>query len=99
MRLSDEHRRIILERTAALIGPDAKVTLFGSRVDDDRRGGDVDLLVEVPRTIDSRVKAEALLAGTLEHALGGRRVDVLLVDPTTEAGPVHLAARAHGVAL
>jgi hypothetical protein len=35
----------------------------------------------------------------LERALGGRKVDLLLVDPTTPLQSVHRIALAHGVPL
>lgn len=99
MRLTDEQRGIIRALTEQVVGADARVVLFGSRVDDSKRGGDIDLLVEVPHQVDSRVLAEARLAARIERALGGRKVDVLLVDATTALQAVHHAARAHGVAI
>ena len=46
MRLKPEQTRLIVGRLRARLGADSQVWLFGSRVDDDRRGGDIDLLVE-----------------------------------------------------
>jgi predicted nucleotidyltransferase len=46
MRLGPEHVSVIRETIAREISPEARVWLFGSRVDDARRGGDVDLYVE-----------------------------------------------------
>ena len=43
MRLSVTQQQCILQATRQNFGDDAKVWLFGSRVDDTRRGGDVDL--------------------------------------------------------
>ncbi|GAB4437396.1 MAG: hypothetical protein OHK0026_02710 [Rhodocyclaceae bacterium] len=47
MRLSEQHRREILRVVHETCGPQARVRLFGSRLDDRRRGGDVELLVRV----------------------------------------------------
>lgn len=55
MRLNAEQQIAIRELTTDLIGPDAHIWLFGSRADDQRRGGDIDLLVEVDRPLDDRV--------------------------------------------
>lgn len=44
MRLNDEEKRVILQAIHS-IDPNAKVYLFGSRVDDSGKGGDIDLLV------------------------------------------------------
>jgi predicted nucleotidyltransferase len=42
MRLSDDQARAIVTATRELAGPRARVRLFGSRLRDDARGGDVD---------------------------------------------------------
>ena len=99
MRVTKEQSEIIKGLTHDLLGDDAHVLLFGSRVDDTKRGGDIDLLVEVSRRLDSAVLTGARLAARIERALGGRKVDVLLVDAATSLQPVHRHARAHGVAL
>ncbi len=99
MRLSDEQRRTIKRLTRELIGDDARVLLFGSRTDDARRGGDIDLLVESPRPLAERFALELQLGARIERALGGQRVDLLLVDPTKALQPVHRAAQATGLPL
>ncbi|MDR6981856.1 putative nucleotidyltransferase [Rheinheimera pacifica] len=39
---------IITREANDIFGPDACVKLFGSRMDDNKRGGDIDLLIELP---------------------------------------------------
>lgn len=46
MRIDEQQARIIKSVVAREFEPDARVWLFGSRADDKRRGGDVDLYVE-----------------------------------------------------
>jgi predicted nucleotidyltransferase len=46
MRLSDAERGAI-RRAIADFDPEAMVYLFGSRTDDTKRGGDIDLLIMV----------------------------------------------------
>lgn len=99
MRLSERERQVIRAKVAELFGPEARVRLFGSRVDDSARGGDIDLLVEVPKPVGNRPAAAARLAAELQLALGDQRIDVVLVDPGTPPAPVHEAARRHGVPL
>lgn len=47
MRLAAEQIDHIISATREMLGPQPRVWLFGSRVDDTRLGGDIDLLVEV----------------------------------------------------
>jgi len=44
LRLKDEEKRVILQAIHS-VDPHARVYLFGSRVDDSGKGGDIDLLV------------------------------------------------------
>lgn len=99
MRITPTQRELIVQATRELVGPRARVRLFGSRVDDSLRGGDIDLLVESPVALTARLQTQLRLGARLERTLGGRRIDVLVIDPDTERLPVHEAALATGVEL
>ena len=73
--------------------------LFGARLEDQARGGDIDLLVEVPDPVDQAACLAARITASLQRALGDRKVDVLLVHPHTQPQPVHLEAQRQGVLL
>ncbi|WP_422136925.1 MULTISPECIES: nucleotidyltransferase domain-containing protein [unclassified Endozoicomonas] len=47
MRISPEQKDDIIELVRKEISQQARVWLFGSRVRDDARGGDIDLLIEI----------------------------------------------------
>jgi predicted nucleotidyltransferase len=99
MRLSPDQTRAIVAVARQLVGADARVRLFGSRVLDDVKGGDIDLLVESARPVDRPVWLAARLTAKLQRALGDRRIDVLVIGPDSPLDPVHHAARAEGVLL
>lgn len=99
MRLSPDQVHAIVAATQELAGADAQVRLFGSRVDDQLRGGDIDLLVECARPVARPVWLAAQITARLHRSLGERKIDVLVVDPTTELEPVHRVARAEGMLL
>lgn len=46
MRITKEQIQLIAETISRLAGADAVVTLFGSRLDDQMKGGDIDLFIE-----------------------------------------------------
>lgn len=67
MRLTIDQTRVILQCVQRQFGADARVMLFGSRLDDSARGGDIDLLVETPDPPTLHQRALATMA--LEQAL------------------------------
>ena len=83
MRLSPAQTSLILTCVRQQYGADAQVMLFGSRLDDSARGGDVDLWVDTARPPTLRQRALATLA--LEQALN-LPVDILAQQRGTRGG-------------
>ncbi len=94
MRLSPKSREIIRETTLEVFGAEARVRLFGSRTDDSLRGGDIDLLVELPCHQPDTRKKSLTLAARLQLQLGDQPIDVLVIDPNTALQPIHRVAAA-----
>lgn len=69
MRLTSQQQRIICRRVRDQLGPAAAVFVFGSRLDADRRGGDVDLLIETDQRIPLLDKASLKAALEAQLAL------------------------------
>ena len=80
-------------------GPGAQVRLFGSRLDDTAKGGDIDLHVLVPEQVDNPIWEASLLAVQLQRQLDGRKVDVRLLDGVQASLPVDNIALSEGVLL
>ncbi len=99
MRLDDKTREIIKDEVAAQFGADTTVRLFGSRVDDTQRGGDIDLLIEPSQPLAHRIQEECHLSARLYIKLGGRKVDVLIRDTLKPLLPIHEQAMQNGVIL
>lgn len=96
MRLTPEQQSCIRSLVREHFGDRARVTVFGSRVDDSRIGGDVDLLLELPQR--SRLAEEIKLSAQLEDTLG-IPVDVITTSPTERQTPIVEIARATGTML
>ena len=99
MRLTDTHITVIREAVAGLAGGAARVWLFGSRVHDDARGGDVDLLVELDQSVAEPAQLAAQLAARVSRAMYGRKVDVLIKAPNLKLLPIHTIALSEGIRL
>lgn len=99
MRLSKEQIHIIQEEARSIFGEGVKVRLFGSRLDNTQRGGDIDLLVECYEPIQDRLKKTLTLTARLQMELGDQPIDVLVIDPTTELKQIHKIALRTGVEL
>ena len=99
MRLQPEQAKTIKDTVERLVGPSSRVWLFGSRVNEALRGGDIDLLVETDEIVPNRVKTLCKIEGALVMALGDRKLDVLLKDARTPDVPVFEVARRQGILL
>jgi len=99
MRLTSEQIKTIKQATAEIFGEGARVRLFGSRVDDGQRGGDVDLLVETDQMVENVAWLAARLSARVSRGMHGRRVDVLVQAPGVALQPIHGVARKEGVLL
>ncbi|MCG5536384.1 nucleotidyltransferase domain-containing protein [Ectothiorhodospira mobilis] len=99
MRLSPEQQAAIRRIVADVAGSDARVRLFGSRLDDSARGGDVDLFVTLERPVEQPALVSAQLSARISRHLQGRRVDVILSAPNLRTLPIHDVARREGVLL
>lgn len=99
MRLTAHQVQVIRDTARGLFGQNARVTLFGSRVDDTKRGGDIDLMVEADHPLDKPWRLAARYQTQLQLQLGDQKIDVLVVDPATQREPIHDLARATGIPL
>lgn len=55
--------------------PDAQVYLFGSRVDDSKKGGDIDVLILASRTLDWREKGR--IRAAFWQVFGEQKLDLV----------------------
>ena len=93
MRLTPDQAQAIRQRIHTHMGKHARIWLFGSRVDDSRRGGDVDLYVE-PETapdLTARLRCKSELADVLDLD-----VDLIVQQPDQDLPIYRIAKRSGG---
>ncbi len=82
MRLTDEQISIIRRLARELGGPQARVRVFGSRLDDSTRGGDLDLMLELDSAVEHPAMLAARMSAQVSRALGGRKNDHAIRHPS-----------------
>ena len=101
MRLSVIQIQTICELAKQYFGNNAQVWLFGSRVNDHAKGGDIDLYIESP----IRIPADLILAKLqflrgLHKKLGEQKIDVVLRRADNDVDlPIYHIAKQTGVLL
>jgi len=96
MRLTDYEIQAIRRLARQVGGEQSCVRVFGSRLDDAARGGDIDLLLELPEPVDNPALMAARLSAQVSRAMRGRKVDVLLSAPNLMRLPIHDIALKEG---
>jgi predicted nucleotidyltransferase len=94
MRLTTEQINAITANIRHHLGGAASIWLFGSRVDDSKRGGDVDLYVEAtPHSLMQELRCKMQLSEELDIPVD------LIVRPVGNADPIARIAKNEGMPL
>jgi predicted nucleotidyltransferase len=99
MRLSNQTISVIKELALSYFGRDSKVYIFGSQIDDRRRGGDIDIYVETFNEKREEVfDLKIFFRMELKSVLGERKIDVVINNLATGRElPIYSIAREEGV--
>lgn len=89
MRLNNEQIEMIRRLAHQVAGEQSRVRVFGSRLDDELRGGDLDLLLELIEPVVNPALLAAQFSALVSRQMHGRKVDVLLSAPNLLHLPIH----------
>ncbi|MDQ6973373.1 MAG: nucleotidyltransferase domain-containing protein [Mariprofundaceae bacterium] len=79
MRLTDFQRTHICQEVMSCFGSKSHVWLFGSRVHDHQKGGDIDLYIEPElQGNDTLVNAKLHFLMNIHRLIGEQKIDVVL---------------------
>lgn len=95
MRLTAFEINAIKQSAQEVFGSTVEVFLFGSRVDDTKKGGDIDLYINTQQGNDLNHKIKFLLL--LEQKIGEQKIDVVLAMDKNR--PIEQQAISTGVLL
>ena len=101
MRLNPAQVDTLKRIAAEVFGTQAGLMLFGSRADDTRRGGDIDLYVTgVNEPLRQLLDEKLLFLVKAKQALGDQRIDLVFAPaPHQQYLPIHREAERTGIAL
>lgn len=83
MRLKSVEVDAIVQSARDVFGTGVSVALFGSRVDDAQKGGDIDLYIRTAINNDYSHRIQFLVA--LEQRIGEQKIDVVMAVDSTRA--------------
>ena len=100
MRLNTNEISEIKAVTHSVFGVNARVTLFGSRIDDSKKGGDIDLLIKCDKTIsrDELYQLKLKFLIQLKKRIGDQKIDVL-IDGGQQNNTIFKTAANEGILL
>ena len=80
MRLKEHEITVIKNAVKNSFGPDSKITLFGSRINDSKKGGDIDLLVETDENNREAFTKKIKAITEIQMKLGEQKIDMIVTD-------------------
>lgn len=100
MRLDETQLKVICETFQKYFAQTDHIWLFGSRVDDSKKGGDIDLYIETTYNAVEAVSAKLSFLTDLNFELGEQKIDVVLNLISSKAElPIYDIAKSQGVRL
>lgn len=83
MRLNEFQISSINQLAREYFGTETTVYLFGSRTDDKKKGGDIDLLISSTNEMALTLEAKVRFLAALKTKIGQRKIDVVFDTATT----------------
>lgn len=92
MRLSEDQKLIIKQKALEYFGKETEVYIFGSRLDDSKRGGDIDIYIKTLE-LDGMLDVKIDYLQALEKQLGEQKIDVVIDDRKSNKSIYQIATK------
>jgi len=83
MRITENEKNVIIDAVKSA-DPDAKVWLFGSRADDNKKGGDIDIAIYSEK-VSKDVMKEIQVRRFICNRIGEQKIDIVTSSDGREA--------------
>ncbi len=95
MRLTKQQISSLIYATHLCFGETADIWLFGSRVDDSKKGGDIDLYIETDLEKNT-VAAKLNMRKLIWPVFGEQKIDIVVRSRSRALSPIHEIAISSG---
>jgi predicted nucleotidyltransferase len=95
MRITEHEKKAIIDAVKNA-DPDARVWLFGSRVDDSKKGGDIDIAI-FSKKINNEIMQKIQINRSICKKIGEQKIDIITTDDGKES--IFELAMAEGIEL
>lgn len=100
MRLTEHQQTVIKQTLQKHFGRHSDIRLFGSRIDDNARGGDIDLYIEPEiQSAEQIVEAKLNALVELHIKLGEQKIDLVINRKSGKHLPIYKFAQETGIRL
>jgi hypothetical protein len=101
MRLTEAQVKAIQDNFSVSFMEGYKIWLFGSRVDDSKKGGDIDLYIETNyNDLFIVTRKEIEFIANLKKIIGDQKIDIVInILPRNQQLPIYNEARNTGIQL
>src|SRR5208283_155472 len=96
MRITSSEQEIIKLYVKKHFGSNADVYIFGSRVNNNKKGGDIDLYLTTDIPSSDIVRRKISLLVDMEKAIGEQKIDIVINNHTKQK-PIYEIAEKEGV--
>jgi len=93
MRISNYEHSVLIDEAKSVFGNSSRAFLFGSRVNDTVKGGDIDLLILPGSADDSGTLFDKKISYQIavKKRIGDRKLDVIVKYPDDKRGIIETA--------
>ncbi len=95
IRLKQEYLNFICRKSLELFNS-KEVWIFGSRVDMNKKGGDIDIFIKTPNT-DNLLQTKIIFLREFEKKLGEQKVDLIVEAANSKLNKIFEIAKQEGV--
>ncbi len=99
MRLNENQVKVIVHAVHSRFNKGARIYLFGSRLNDELKGGDIDLFIDLPEVDHESVRHSCQAIADIQMSLGEQKIDLIVRHHDSPDQTIFHEALTHGVLL